>query len=249
MDDEVGEAERARHSVSEEDSVERYQRDIAAYRAMRQQESCGPSTPAKLPRLPSLSKRVTKGALPPPPAACPPEELAESSSEGRPRARSHPAALEPPQPIASDTILDEHGAAIPVARRDSSRHVLPRAPRDVLEGACVSSRKARTTPPLASTNLLPGLSVGVAVHEPQRPVGPERMPSLSKRASEGALPEASSSMAPHLLPEGGNRESERESQHVSQRASGGGEEIPPPDAPHVMVTPRPECQRRVSGLL
>ena len=93
------------------------------------------------------------------------------------------------------------------------------------------------------------LSVGVAVHEPQRPVGPERMPSLSKRASEGALPEASSSMAPHLLPEGGNRESERESQHESQRASGGGEEIPPPDAPHVMVTPRPECQRRVSGLV
>ena len=113
----------------------------------------------------------------------------------------------------------------------------------------MSSRKARTTPPLASTNLLPGLSVGVAVHEPQRSVGPQRMPSLSKRASEGALPEASSSMAPHLLPEGGNRESERESQHESQRASGGGEEILPPDAPHVMVTPRPECQRRVSGLL
>ena len=193
-----------------------------------------------LPRLPSLSKRVTKGALPPPPAACPPEELAESSSEGRQKARSHPAALEPPQPIASDTILDEHGAAIPVARRES-RHVLPRAPRDALEGACVSSRKARTTPPLASTNLLPGLSVGAAVHEPQRPVGPERMPSLSKRASEGALPEASSSMAPHLLPEGSNRESERESQHESQP--------PPPDTPHVMVSPRPECQRRVSGLL
>ena len=93
------------------------------------------------------------------------------------------------------------------------------------------------------------LSVGVAVHEPQRPVGPERMPSLSKRASEGALPEASSSMAPHLLPEGGNRESQHESQHESQRASGGGEEILPSDAPHVMVTPRPECQRRVSGLL
>ena len=167
--------------------MDRYQRDIAAYRAMRQQESCGPSTPAKLPRLPSLSKRVTKGALPPPPTACPPEELAESSSEGRPRASSHPAALEPPQPIASDTILDEHGAAIPVARRDSSRHVLPRAPRDVLEGACVSSRKARTTPPLASSNLLPGLSVGAAVHKPQRPAGPERRPSLPEEASSRVL--------------------------------------------------------------
>ena len=223
----------------------RYQRDMAAYRAMRRQGSDGPSM---LPRLPSLSKRANKSSLPPAPAAGPPEELAESSSEGRPRARSYPGALEPPQPIASETMRDEHGAAIPVARRDTSRHVLPRGPRDALEGACVSPRKARTTPPLPSSNLLPGLSIGAAVHEPQRPAGRERMPSLLKKASEGALPEASSSMAPHLLPEGSIRESGRESQQESQRASwGGGEEIPPPDAPHVMVWP--ECQRRVSGLL
>ena len=94
--------------------------------------------------------------------------------------------------------------------------------------------QGENAPPLPSSNLLPDLSVGAAVHEPQQPLGPERMPSLSKRACGGALLETSSS---------------RESECESERKSILGKEILPPDAPHVMVSPRPECQRRVSGLL
>ena len=236
MDEEMDQAARTRQWLSEEDSEERYQRERAAYRAMRKKGADGPASPATLPRMPSLSKKALKGSLPPPPAALPPEELAPSSSTDAPRARSFPAALEPPQPVASEPMLDEHGSVIPLARRDSGRHVLPRAPPDALEGACVS-QNARTTPPLPSSSLLPGLSIAAAVHEPQRPVAPERMPSLSKKASKRALPEPPSSMPPGA-PRCSSRESERRS-----------EETPSADEPHVMSSPRPECQRRLSGFL
>ena len=236
MDEEMDQAARTRQWLSEEDSEERYQRERAAYRAMRKKGADGPASPATLPRMPSLSKKALKGSLPPPPAALPPEELAPSSSTDAPRARSFPAALEPPKPVASEPMLDEHGSVIPLARRDSGRHVLPRAPPDALEGACVS-QNARTTPPLPSSSLLPGLSIAAAVHEPQRPVAPERMPSLSKKASKRALPEPPSSMPPGA-PRCSSRESERRS-----------EETPSADEPHVMSSPRPECQRRLSGFL
>ena len=154
----------------------------------------------------------------------------------RPRARSFPAALEPPQPIGSEPMVDEHGAAIPVARRDSSKYVLPRAPRDALEGACTPG-KAITTPPLPSCNLLPGLSIGVEAHEPQqRPMGPEhRTPSLSKRASRREVPEAAST------PHGSSREQvpTADEPHV----------VPTANEPHVMCSPRLDLQRRVSGNL
>ena len=233
MDEEMNQVERTRQWLSEEDSEERYQRERAAYRAMRKKGAGDPASPATLPRMPSLSKKAIKGALPPPPAALPPEERGASSSMDA-SARSFPAALKPP-PIASEPMLDERGAAVPLARRDSTKQLLPHAPSDALEGARVS-RKERTSPPLPSSSLLPGLSVGVAVHEPQRPAAPERMPSLSKKASKRALSDVPSGLPPDV-PRCGSRESER------------GQETPAADEPHVMSSPRPECQKRLSGYL
>ena len=233
--EEMNQAERTRQWLSEEDSEERYQRERAAYRAMRKKGAGGPASPATLPRMPSLSKKAIKGALPLPPAALPPEERGASSSMDASRARSFPTALKPPQPIASEPMLDERSAAVLLARRDSGKQLLPRAPSDALEGACVS-RKERTNSPFPSSSLLPGLSVGVAVHEPQRPAAPERMPSLSKKASKRALSDVPSGLPPDV-PRCGSRESER--------AQG----TPAADEPHVMSSPRPECQKRLSGYL
>ena len=152
------------------------------------------------------------------------------------RARSFPAALEPPQPLASEAVLDENGAEVPVARLDSGRRVLPRAPSDALEGAPVSG-KARASPSLPSAGWPPGVSHGVAAHEPTRYVGRELIPSLSRKASKGALPGAASS-ATRDVAHCGSRESERR------------EDEPPADeVPHVMISPRPECQKRLSGFL
>ena len=208
----MDQAARMRQWLSEEGLEERYQRERVAYRAMRKTKGAdGPASPATLPRMPSLSKKATKGSLPPPPTALPPEEPAASSS--------------------TDAPLHEHGAAVPLARRDSGS-VPASAPPDALEGVCVSSN-ARTTPPATSSFQLPGLSVGVVAHEPQRTMGPMRpVSSLSKKAGKRPIPQASPS-----VPNCGCGESER------------GEDILPADASHMMSTPRPECQRRLSGFL
>ena len=74
-------------------------------------------------------------------------------------------------------------------------------------------------------------------HEPTRYVGRELIPSLSRKASKGALPGAASS-ATRDVAHSGSRESERR------------EDEPPADeVPHVMISPRPECQKRLSGFL
>ena len=198
MEGERDQAALTHRRLSEEGSSEqRYQRERAAYRALRLQPADGPSSPATLPRPPSPSEQTSK-----PPAALPPEELAASSATDVPRARSFPAALEPPRPIASEPMLNEHGAEVPMARCDSGRHVLPRAPPDALDGA-TTSRKAR-----ASSSGLP------------------------------PIPSLAAASAPPDVPHCGSREAESTC-----------EETQPANAPHVMSSPRPECQRRLTGFL
>ena len=68
-----------------------------------------------------------------------------------------------------------------LARVRSGTDVLP----DELEGGSMA-RRARTLPPVPSPVLLPGLSVGVAVHEPNRRV--DRSPHAEiRRKLSGVL--------------------------------------------------------------